>query len=447
MYHAARATGTRFGEGSPASTNPRMGPMKHTSLLLRAGILTSITTIALAASCTAKNAQPTSGAEKPIPLLAGAEPSKPVLNTLDRTDETDSTDALARTTASYADQMEQMLAARAAEVAQLKDDESPLVQTPAPVPVANVPPREPASAPMVGPAPSEVAFADPSTLPPVVDPQPEAPPASVRTIARTDATQTRAPVPLAPPPQQPDEAELAANIDPQLNADNALERKFAQRVKDYPRDVAAHFDFQLFQFLQDKSVPDLNTIAALPVEDREMVTALLDGLSNFRNVVRADNNTLLSKKIAPIVEMADRMRAQADLSIPTAALCTRVEQFGVYTPVAATRFVSGAPNEVILYCEVANFASHLNGKGAWETKLKYTTALYTDNEAGMPVWQGNDTPITDECRNRRRDFFLADKITLPANLPIGGYLMKVSIVDLHANRIAEATVPLQVVAR
>ena len=36
---------------------------------------------------------------------------------------------------------------------------------------------------------------------------------------------------------------------------------------------------------------------------------------------------------------------------------------------------------------------------------------------------------------------------LPQDLPIGGYLMKVSLVDETANRIAEATVPLQIVAK
>jgi hypothetical protein len=40
-----------------------------------------------------------------------------------------------------------------------------------------------------------------------------------------------------------------------------------------------------------------------------------------------------------------------------------------------------------------------------------------------------------------------DKVRLPANLTIGRYLLKVTIVDQFANRIAETTVPLQVVAK
>ncbi|GIW76513.1 MAG: hypothetical protein KatS3mg104_1576 [Phycisphaerae bacterium] len=39
------------------------------------------------------------------------------------------------------------------------------------------------------------------------------------------------------------------------------------------------------------------------------------------------------------------------------------------------------------------------------------------------------TPTTDLCRNRRRDFFIARIITLPANLTLGRYVLKVSITD------------------
>jgi hypothetical protein len=442
-----------------------MGSMKHTSLL-RASVLASIS-LTFAGGCGAKkDAQPSTEGEKPIPLLAGVDAPKPVLNSLDRTDDA-GTDALARTTASYADQMEQMLAARANEAAAAQASAAPAAPAEVPQeptisnqPVAIAP--EPAPSPSAPPAAaatakaSQVEFADAATLPPVdshiaTDPASQIPAAQVRTVARTNEVKTPPPVPQPSATEQ-----LAANISgpavtPQVSTagsdepDGALERKFAQRVKDYPRDVGAHLDYQLLQFVQDKSVPDLNAIAPLPAEDREVLTAMLDGLSNFRNTVRADNNALLSKKIAPVVAMADRLRASANLSIPTVSLCTAVQQFGVYTPVESPRFKAGVDNQVILYCEVANFASHLNGRGMWETKLTYETALYTDDDAGLPVWQGKPTPIVDECRNRRHDFFLADKIALPANLPVGRFLMKVSIVDQHANRIAEATVPLQLV--
>lgn len=454
--------------------------MNHTSRL-RAGFVTSISaglTLTLAAGCGSKNdAQPSGEAEKPIPLLAGVDAPRPVLNSVDRTDEA-GTEALARTTASYADQMEQMLAARAARAlaaeasaadaaaaAPTETADKPMVSNEPAAITAEPQPGTAASAPNAAApvSPSQVEFADAAALPPADQPPlanqtPAAAEAQVHTVARTNEIRTPSPVPppAAQQPTQPPGEQLAVNIAgpsaapqvaPAAAGDDtaALERKFAQRIGEYPRDVAAHLDYQLLQFVKDQSVPDLNAISTLPAEDREVVTALLDGLSNFRNTVRADNNALLSKKVSPIVAMADRLRASANLTIPTVSLCTSVQQFGVYTPVESSRFKAGVDNQVILYCEVANFASHLNSRGMWETKLTYESTLYTDDDAGLSVWQGKPTPIADECRNRRHDFFLADKISLPANLPVGRYLMKVSIVDQHANRIAEATVPLQLV--
>jgi hypothetical protein len=226
-----------------------------------------------------------------------------------------------------------------------------------------------------------------------------------------------------------------------------LARKVSQQIQDDPRDVAAHLEYQLFQFLQGQSVPDLTALAPLPADDRELVTAMLDGLSNFRSTLRADGNALMATKVRPLQEMAERLREQADLSIPRVALCTEVRQFGVYTPVDSARFAAGREHEVIVYCELQNFASHLNSQQAWETKLSYEGGLYSEDGGGMQIDIRKASEVLDQCRSRRSDFFLADKIKLPAQLPIGRYLYKVTVIDEHANRIAEASVPLQVVVR
>ena len=54
--------------------------------------------------------------------------------------------------------------------------------------------------------------------------------------------------------------------------------------------------------------------------------------------------------------------------------------------------------------------------------------------------------MTDVSRNRRHDFFVVEMIHLPSNLTIGRYLLKVSVVDQNVNRIAEATLPIKIVA-
>lgn len=228
-------------------------------------------------------------------------------------------------------------------------------------------------------------------------------------------------------------------------APDGLEQRLAKRAQDNPRDIASQLDYQLYELLDDESSPQLASISSLPNEDRELVAALVDGLNNFRTTVRQDNNMLLSKKIRPILDMADRIRSQADLNVPTVVLCKRVDGFGKYEPIDPPRFPAGRDNPAIVYCEIQNFESHLNDHRQWETKLTQSVTLFT--ETGMLAWKDKPRPVSDECRNRRHDFFLYDLVKLPANLSIGRYLLKVTIVDLTANRVAESTVPLEIVAQ
>lgn len=225
---------------------------------------------------------------------------------------------------------------------------------------------------------------------------------------------------------------------------DSLEQRLARRSREYPRDLPSQLDFQLLLFAKDEPVPRNADLAGLTTEDRELLTALMDGLTNFRNAIRADNNLLMNRKIRPLLDMSDRLRTRADLSIPNALLCREVKGFGIYTPLETARFEAGKAHKVIIYSEVENFSSVLNDKNLWETRLEQELVLYT--ESGLPVWE-EKTPTSDLCRNRRRDFFIARIITLPPNLTLGRYVLKVSITDTQAGRIAETSIPLAVVAR
>lgn len=223
-----------------------------------------------------------------------------------------------------------------------------------------------------------------------------------------------------------------------------LAATLAQRLRDNPGDLAAHLDFQLLRFLQDEPVPDLDAIAGLPGEDRELLTAVIDALSNFRNGVRADNNMLLSQKIKPLLDLAGRLRSQAELSIPTIALCSKVKRFGIYEPMPG-RFAAGKLSYTIAYVELDNVSARKNDeKGEWESRLTQQAVLYTDD--GQPVWSNERQSITDRSRNRRQDFFAAQTIELLPSLTIGRYLLKVTVEDEQVRRVAEATVPIEIVA-
>ena len=170
----------------------------------------------------------------------------------------------------------------------------------------------------------------------------------------------------------------------------------------------------------------------------------MDGLTNFRNTIRAENNMLLSKKIRPLVEAADRLRTQSDLSIPKIALCSSVKGFGQYEAIEP-RFPANAEAKAILYCEIENFSAQLNDQQQWTSELKLEAVLYAEDS--LQVWSDKAERVLDSSRNRRRDFFIRKFVTLPKNLGIGRYLLKVSVTDEQANHIAESTLPITVVAQ
>lgn len=244
----------------------------------------------------------------------------------------------------------------------------------------------------------------------------------------------------APPATEPSESAVVPT--------DEYEKKLQQMVRDYPRDLGAQLDYQLLRFVREEPTPELADVAQLSSEDREMLSALMDGLTNFRNCVRAEGNPMLSRKIQPLLEMADRLRSQTELSIPTIALCTRVDSFGVYRPLRSARFTAAADrdNEVIVYCEVANFTSVQNSERMWETRLRQELVLYTD--AGQRVWPDspNEQLFVDLARNRRHDFFIPRKIKLPSTLSAGRYLLKMTLTDDQSHRLAEATTPLEMMA-
>lgn len=226
-------------------------------------------------------------------------------------------------------------------------------------------------------------------------------------------------------------------------SDGMLQSRLGKRIRENPRDVASHLEYQLMLFLLDEQVPNLGSISSLPQEDRELVTAVLDGLSNLRSTLRRDVNLMIGEKIKPIVELSDRLKTRAELTVPTLALARRVDGFGRYEQVDG-KFIAGRKTQTIVYCEIENFSSQFNAEQLWETNLTMEVVLFS--EMGQQVYNDPPATIADTSRSKRHDFFVRKLIELPANLVIGRYVLKVTIVDTQSNRVAEMSVPIQLVA-
>lgn len=361
------------------------------------------------------------------------------------TDATSTADSVAQKANVYASQMAPLLAKRGSGKGAQQPPTTQPVES-ARAPRSDVPWTEPKSEPLNAKREAlarsnEKPITDSATIP---NTGMAVTSASVAT--RSNGSETGAVTAEPPKPQPPVVKPAPAN--PPAESSDDLTRRLAQHVKDYPQDLAGQLEFQLMRFVRGDSVPDMQSIAGLPGEDREMLSAVLDGLTNFRSAARADNNLLLSRKIRPLLDAADRLRTQAELNIPTVALCKGVINFGSYEPFDPPRFPAGVENKIVVYCEIENFASRLDSQKMWETSLREEIVLYSDQ--GLQVWTPDKViprPTIDRSRARRHDFFLGRLIKLPANLSIGRYILKVSVVDQQVNRVAENSVPLEIVAQ
>ena len=311
--------------------------------------------------------------------------------------------------------------------------------------------QSPTLAPTPAPAPAHSDWPDPDAMRLTPQPDPTIPsPAAGTSAPLSNANSAAANASIALSTTHTliaqDARETTRTPAPSPAADG-LGLRFAQRARDYPSDLAAQTDDQMLRFLGDEPVPNLAAISGLAAEDRELLSALMDSLTNFRTQLRGDNNMLFSKKIRPLIELADRLHAQAELSVPTVALCTNVAAFGVYDPMEPARFVAGKPDRyALVYCEVENFLSQLNEKKLYETRLTEDIVLY--NEAsGALMWSDKRSVYIDQSRTRRHDFFMVKRIAIPARLNIDRYLLKVTVEDQQAKHIAENTIPVEIVAQ
>jgi len=180
----------------------------------------------------------------------------------------------------------------------------------------------------------------------------------------------------------------------------------------------------------------------LPDTDQKVLTDLVAALSSMQTP--AGSGATLSDRAAPLLDAAKKWQADADLALPRLVLATRVDSFGVYTAIEP-KFEQGKRHTVIIYCEVANFASKKGDDGWYATHLAQQETLITDD--GLLVWRPNAEDVEDRSLNQRHDFYLVKKLTIPENLAAGKYTLRMSVTDRTTNKISMMSIPVEITAK
>lgn len=143
------------------------------------------------------------------------------------------------------------------------------------------------------------------------------------------------------------------------------------------------------------------------------------------------------------------LNAEAGLAINDAKLCISVSGYGQYEQFPSNRFVAGRTHRAIVYVEMDRFTQREmtgpDGDARYEVKLSQRLELYHIAD-DLNTWNRSAETDTTISRNRLRDYYLINQITLPPNLGVGRYNLKVVMRDLIANQVVEAIIPIEIVA-
>lgn len=325
-------------------------------------------------------------------------------------------------------------------------------ESPAP-PTTAAAPQEPASAHvpvqpeiLEFPAPALAAAPQVAETPTPVEPtiQPQdtrivdieiSPAAAVSLASKADS----------PDKQQPNQAaSVAANAASSAGDLKDLLDQLRKEAAARPDSVAAALRLRLAEWSLDGQAapPDWSLQDAEKRQLAESVWQVLQVVCRAEGMPQRSSSEEFEKALA---SLSETLRQVQPLKIPNAALCWSVENFGHYESLPEPwRFPAGQTSMVVLYCELEGFRSEActDKPGWYRTLLGERLAILTPE--GRELWSYDEPRIEDLCHRQRRDFFVTKKLRIPSNLPVGPYVLKVTIRDLLANRVTETNVPFEI---
>lgn len=211
-------------------------------------------------------------------------------------------------------------------------------------------------------------------------------------------------------------------------------RATEQKVAANPNDVESQIELRMLYLAAGQDAKAAEPIEGVSKEMSDMVAGLMGVLRKSRDAA-GDPDAHADELLDSITKYRNQIAEYADLRVPVVALCTEAMSYGAYKAYPPSQLVAkGQPTSVIVYCEVENFSSHQSADGIFHTRLSWQVLVL--NEDGDTVATLSQKDFEDVSRNRRRDFFLADVVQLPANLSAGDYVLRVMIDDRGSGRFS-----------
>lgn len=208
------------------------------------------------------------------------------------------------------------------------------------------------------------------------------------------------------------------------------------------QDFESEWQLRLLQLVMGRDDRAMAVSDHLSTGSRSLFQSMMRVAVSVRDALRNPASDT-EKALTRVDELRQMIAQQSDPVVTTIALCRQVVTFGVYDEMSPADLIAGRTTQTIVYSEIENFRSDSIGNGQYETRLGSRLELLTAE--GRSVWQKEEPEIVDRCRRRRRDFFIAQRVTFPASLAAGHYVLKVMVEDKLSGRANEAIHPFEII--
>ncbi len=321
----------------------------------------------------------------------------------------------------------------------VKAEATKIVQPATPLQSATTiqPPPSPAQA---VPAPKDAAYANAQISIGDVTPPPTPPaiPAVESVSVRSSATKSTSLPSSAKPGMANSASELQAIERNDVTESLVASLKEELKAK---KDVATEWKLRGLLLSLDRTAEESAVGDNSPAELKGVLPAWGAASSAIRELLRnpgQDTDAALERVDA----LRGTLAVRSNPHVKNVAMCRKVLTYGSYEEMAPEDLVSGRSIQTIVYAEIENLRAAAESKGSYETRL--STRLEVMTSDGKSMWQREEPDVVDRCRSPRRDFFVAQRITLPPTLPVGNYVLKFSVEDKAAGTMAESSASFEI---
>ncbi|MEX0715660.1 MAG: hypothetical protein WD066_03700 [Planctomycetaceae bacterium] len=203
--------------------------------------------------------------------------------------------------------------------------------------------------------------------------------------------------------------------------------------------IRRHVHLRLLYLMSGQQGRAIVAIPGIEPADQEFWMQAIWALNDYFDQSRLpDKQDRAAQAVAQLRTAIRKLQEQASLDLRNVTFCHKISSFGNYERFDRDEFNPGQP--VLLYAEVANFASETTGEGQYRTMLKSTIEIYKAGRDGDLVEQLTFPATEDLCRNHRQDYFHSYEFTIPARASLGPHVVKLTVEDQLSRKLATYSV-------